>query len=241
MEVLVAMGILALLMGILLPALSAARGTGRLIRCAASMREVGMGLNYYADNSNDTFPVLCGEDWKSAYAVTFGCEIVGHTWIDAVQRSLNHDSPPWLVPLRCPEAAVSRGTRPGGVTDENRRPGSSWIMNYYCLGRKRSSIPTPADGVLVMERAFWSNTADATGMLALPHEPEAYPHPSLASGPVTGAWGWAYEGRKRNLLWVDGHVAVSPARRWPYGDSAFDRDRIRHMRFNLPGNHPLDP
>jgi prepilin-type processing-associated H-X9-DG protein len=240
-EVLAVVGILALLFGVLLPALRAAWGSGRMVRCAAGMREIGMGLSFFADSSDDAFPTSGGMDWNSAYAATIGTGFGGNTWIGAVQRSLGRDSSPWLVPLRCPETRSFLPGRGRLVLDENSQPGSAWMMNFYCLGRKRSSIPSPADGMLVMESAFWTNTADVTGMLAWPQAPEAYPHTSLASGPARGAWGWDYVGRKRNLLWCDGHVTSSPTRRWPNGDQPFDPDRIRHMRFNLPGTHPLDP
>ncbi len=49
-ELLVVIAIIALLMGILLPALSRVRKQGKSVVCRNNLRQVGMGANFYAEN-----------------------------------------------------------------------------------------------------------------------------------------------------------------------------------------------
>jgi prepilin-type N-terminal cleavage/methylation domain-containing protein len=53
-ELLVAIGIIAILIGILLPSLSAAREQANSIRCASNMRQLAVGWMMYADAFNGT-------------------------------------------------------------------------------------------------------------------------------------------------------------------------------------------
>src|ERR1700722_1408387 len=48
-ELLVVIGIIAVLISILMPALTKARRQSELVQCASNMRQVGMGLLNYAD------------------------------------------------------------------------------------------------------------------------------------------------------------------------------------------------
>jgi prepilin-type N-terminal cleavage/methylation domain-containing protein len=55
-ELLVVIGIIAILMGILLPALTKARESGNAIKCAANLRNIGQGFNGYLADNKQTFP-----------------------------------------------------------------------------------------------------------------------------------------------------------------------------------------
>ena len=56
-ELLVVIGIIALLISILLPALSHARRAATQVQCASNMRQVGLLLNIYADNFKGHVPL----------------------------------------------------------------------------------------------------------------------------------------------------------------------------------------
>ncbi|MEM9251947.1 MAG: DUF1559 domain-containing protein [Planctomycetota bacterium] len=67
-ELLVVISIIALLIGLLLPALGAARATARNIQCAANLRTMGLVSHLYADDFKGFFPVRAiGSDprWPS--------------------------------------------------------------------------------------------------------------------------------------------------------------------------------
>ncbi|MFG0307055.1 MAG: type II secretion system protein [Phycisphaerales bacterium JB040] len=57
-ELLVVIAIIALLIGILLPALGKARQSAQNLKCQTSARNVGMGMQFYADDFNEWFPVM---------------------------------------------------------------------------------------------------------------------------------------------------------------------------------------
>lgn len=57
-ELLVVIGVIALLIGILLPSLGKARETGRDIKCKANLRGLGQSLHAYANDYKGLFPPL---------------------------------------------------------------------------------------------------------------------------------------------------------------------------------------
>src|ERR1700722_11808814 len=55
-ELLVVIGIIALLVALLLPALNSARRQAQQVVCASNIRQIGLGLYLYAANNKDWLP-----------------------------------------------------------------------------------------------------------------------------------------------------------------------------------------
>ena len=62
-ELLVVIAIIALLIGILLPALGAARQTARDMLCKSNMRQVAIATSVYAEDFRGKFPPILGGPW----------------------------------------------------------------------------------------------------------------------------------------------------------------------------------
>ena len=81
-ELLVVIGIIALLIGILMPALSTARRQANTIRCAANLSDIGRAMQQYANDYRGRIPR--GYDYFGAY------QAGRILWAEALSRYLGH-------------------------------------------------------------------------------------------------------------------------------------------------------
>ncbi len=64
-ELLVVIGIIAVLVGVLLPALQKAQDAGKAIACASQMRQIGMAMQMYVNDWKGTYPPCWIQDDKA--------------------------------------------------------------------------------------------------------------------------------------------------------------------------------
>ena len=57
-ELLVVIGIIAVLIAVLLPALSRARKQANTLKCAANLKQIGLGFRLYANDNRDFLPCM---------------------------------------------------------------------------------------------------------------------------------------------------------------------------------------
>jgi hypothetical protein len=77
-ELIVVIGLIAIFVALLLPALSQARRSEQAVRCRANLREVGQALRVYA-NENDGWPYPVGRTPAGAFRVdAFGLPVPPH-------------------------------------------------------------------------------------------------------------------------------------------------------------------
>ena len=120
-ELLVVISIIALLIGILLPALGKAREEGRKIKCLANLKSLNTSMQLYFNDSNSTFPFIepiAGAD-ENENSINLFDVLDGYIDATRPRREDPNDiqSKNWIVddPYRCPSDR-------GGTDTENPEP-----------------------------------------------------------------------------------------------------------------------
>ncbi len=124
-ELLVAISIIALLIAILLPALTAARGVARRMQCVNMHNQISMYMNYYADDWNDRFPGRGSRTLPTNSSISW-INILNNYFeqIDIVRHSVPEEADPQQRRIFCPEFAA------GGVSGYPR-----WnAVNLWVIG-----------------------------------------------------------------------------------------------------------
>jgi len=67
-ELLVVIGIIALLISILLPALNAAKERANRVKCSSNLRQIGQGLLLYANDNKGVYPRTPADSTKATYS-----------------------------------------------------------------------------------------------------------------------------------------------------------------------------
>jgi prepilin-type N-terminal cleavage/methylation domain-containing protein len=118
-ELLVVISIIALLIGILLPALQKARQNANSIKDAAQLKQIGTGLAVYANNNNNQYPLPSRLDFRGA---TEGQEITDPTQPDENRWQKNRTAALFSVLIFnnniTPEVCVSPGEPNANVVSD---------------------------------------------------------------------------------------------------------------------------
>jgi prepilin-type processing-associated H-X9-DG protein/prepilin-type N-terminal cleavage/methylation domain-containing protein len=204
-ELLVVIGIIAVLIAILLPALNAARASGQQISCASNIRQLMLATQMYANDNKGYFP--------PAHLDFITNNL--HRW-HGVRATITSPFDFELAPLKkylvtpkikaCPSFDVPKGgfeDSAGGYGYNNYYLGSAIYTGIYSV----DSTNTPAK--LVMIRNSTNKIAYADVAFADPNLIEY----SFIEPPVT-VYGdnlpsIHFRHRNRaNIAWVDGHVSA---------------------------------
>jgi prepilin-type N-terminal cleavage/methylation domain-containing protein len=180
-ELLVVIAVIAIISSLLLPSVSRAKESGRRVACVNNLRQVNLAIHLYADDYNDSLPVLpnpnpypngVGAYYKQLVKIYAGLTGPASTnekvFICASDRRIFKD----------PTHAYSSYTFNGYEVDEGALP--------RITGKKLSAIELPSKAVLVAE---WTTFFGGSWH---PFRPENYPD------------------AKNEVSFVDGHVSFTP-------------------------------
>lgn len=195
-ELLVVIGIIALLISILLPSLNKAREAARSTYCLSNLRQIGIAINLYASQNKGQMPLISERQHLSAASLGLANGLIangdGRSWagllrdVTKVQTNLFHCPSDW------------RQYNPA---------------NDGFLVNSSSDTPTPGYSILDDPRFMFSYTAVYVGYSATPfrRSPWSITHiqPATPTDKIRGAMSM---GRLRhpsdiNLVW-DGYNSI---------------------------------
>jgi len=224
-ELLVVIGIIALLISILLPSLSRARETANRVKCAANLKQIGNGLLLYANENNGNFP-RTQFTLGSAALGTVAAVTQGNTAADPFQGSpcgINNVPAELYLLLRtqdltgsvmvCPSSNDEPCTYQKAATKGN-------VLNQSNFDDTKNlsySIQVAYPGQPAVDSGFrWTNTLSADYAIAADRNPGASPNSKVTTITTTSAQKDIKTGNSlnhqtagQNVLFGDLHVDFS--------------------------------
>jgi len=201
-ELLVVISIIAILAGMLLPALNKARAKGHAISCLNNMKQCGLSFYQYADAWDSYFPPVHGGTYGAPERPEGDPNIIEwHVYLQPYGLKTSH--------LRCP---ADMAVRPG--FDANWDTRQSYMYNgMFAFNKKMNMLRNTSRSILLSER----------GDNALDHEGyEGFEAVTAWEGSVAKT---RHNG-SANYLFVDGHAK---ARR--FEETVGDRSEAQNMHF----------
>jgi prepilin-type N-terminal cleavage/methylation domain-containing protein/prepilin-type processing-associated H-X9-DG protein len=152
-ELLVVIAIIAILAGLLLPALAGAKSRAQRIQCTAQMKQLGLGLSVFVGDHNDQYP-------PTAYAT--GDYQYQLSWDDYIHRYIGGTAPeadlilgisgavadPASIPkiLKCPADRIQIGIDYAPYS-RRRTYAMNWAGPSFIVTSANGALPPPNYGV----------------------------------------------------------------------------------------------
>ena len=194
-ELLVVIAVIALLAGLLLPALNKARGKAHALSCLNNMKQTFHALNAYADDHSEMLPVIHTGNFEHLD------EIDGIQWFTPLQSNYGYK----LIYLKCPSDAFYKKEEhheghSEGDGHDHEGVQSYMINGMFTLGHRRSTVRRASFQAILAERGETENKGI---------EHQCYPG-FAAPEHVKENLNTERHGKMSNYLFLDGHAAAHP-------------------------------
>jgi prepilin-type N-terminal cleavage/methylation domain-containing protein/prepilin-type processing-associated H-X9-DG protein len=234
-ELLVVIGIIAILVAFLMPAIKKAREAAQTVQCMSNMRALGQAMHGFAYKFEGRFPGAAsrtgsGISWRGmlnimyfeSYKITKD-SISAETYPLANGRGGKFACPSHHVTVTSGRAfMMNTNARGGTIPTSGPNPGippygriipqpkelfQSFIPRTY-LGARMAAFRRPADKILIWETDQDSDSSTASGNFVVLGVPSPYfPWSATTPGGTVGKWSFRHRGyTATNVLYVDGHV-----------------------------------
>ena len=206
-ELLVVIAIIAVLAGMLLPALGSAKQKAHAISCANNLKGIGTGFLMYANDYNDFLPGNADGSNRFPY---FTCRIAPYL---GVPSGVMYGNPAVIATTFVTNAFLCPASENPMYQSHNYagKMGVSYILNrvfggdYPSLaGRRASKVKNPTSRFLLLEAG--DGTGNQCAATSVTHARVTYRHPTAVGGKVVSLPDLAEKGGM-NILHVAGNVS----------------------------------